>query len=61
MQASSTHFNSSTLGEKKQAIEEFYNEFGIKQYSSFSGGFRYHEKPSKPQMMGPAEKDELSR
>jgi hypothetical protein len=22
-------------------IQEFYDEFGIKQYNSFSGGFRY--------------------
>lgn len=30
--------------EKKQAIDAFYQDFGIKQYNSFSGGFRYHQK-----------------
>lgn len=25
----------------ESGIQDFYNEFGIKQYSSFSGGYRY--------------------
>ena len=28
----------------QSGIREFYDEFGIKQYNSFSGGFRYLEK-----------------
>jgi hypothetical protein len=41
-------------------VESFYNEFGIKQYNSFSGGFRYHEKvPAK--VIPPKMKNELNR
>jgi hypothetical protein len=38
--------NNKTVGAGNQNIESFYKEFGIKQYNSFSGGFRYLEKPS---------------
>lgn len=28
----------------QSGIQDFYNEFGIKQYNCFSGGYRYLEK-----------------
>jgi hypothetical protein len=38
-----------TTTEKTSNIDEFYKEFGIKQYSSFSGGFRYINKAQHPE------------
>ena len=44
-----TSLGSSNMPQKSANIDEFYREFGIKQYCCFSGGFRYIDKPKNTQ------------